>query len=72
MREGSFIYEYCGPVCIFGQCVQNGWTATTRAVSEKKARSNLAYMWKMQNNKMPNSRVELPGELKVVGGQLYE
>ena len=37
------LYLYDGPVMEFDNCVANRWTASTRAVSEKKARSNLTY-----------------------------
>ena len=69
MSKKVYIYE--GPVCEFGRCVQNNWMGQTVAVSEKKARSNLAYMWKMQNNRMEFAKVELPGEIvvdRVIGG----
>jgi len=68
MDAPRHIYIYEGPVMEFGRCVQNTWTGKTVAVSEKKARSNFAYQWKMQNNKMENSRVELPGEIRTIGG----
>lgn len=35
------LYLYDGPVMEFDNCVANRWTASTRAVSEKKARSIL-------------------------------
>lgn len=60
------IYVYEGPVCEFGRCVQNNWVGKTIAVSEKKAKSNLAFQWKIQNNRTENSRVELPGEIKQI------
>ena len=40
------LYLYDGPVMEFDNCVANRWTASTRAVSEKKARSNLTYQLK--------------------------
>ena len=40
------LYLYDGPVMEFDNCVANRWTASTRAVSEKKARSNLTYQFK--------------------------
>lgn len=68
MGSELFMYFYEGPVIEFGRCVQNIWRGQTIAVSEKKARSNLAYQWKEQNSKMANSRVELPGEIRIIGG----
>lgn len=39
-------YMYDGPVMNFGTCISDRWHGTTYAVSEKKARSNLAYQFK--------------------------
>lgn len=66
MGTHQHIYIYEGPVCEFGRCVQNVWVGKTVAVSEKKAKSNLAYQWKMKNNRTENSKVELPGEIKTI------
>ena len=60
------LYVYDGPVLEFEKCVANRWTASTRAVSEKKARSNLVYQFKTKNNRLPNTRIALPGKLKMV------
>lgn len=60
------LYMYDGPVLEFEKCVANRWTASTRAVSEKKARSNLVYQFKTKNNRLPNTRIALPGKLKMV------
>lgn len=46
------LYLYDGPVMEFDNCVANRWTASTRAVSEKKARSNLTYQFKKKNNRL--------------------
>lgn len=43
------MYSYDGPVMEFDNCVANRWIASTRAVSEKKARSNLTYQFKKKN-----------------------
>ena len=59
-------YEYNGPVMIFSQCVSTNWKATTYAVSEKKARNNMTYQYKKQNNMNLDTRVVLPGEVKSV------
>lgn len=56
-------YSYDGPVMEFETCVANRWKSSTYAVSEKKARSNLAYQFKKQNNRLPNTRITLPGKL---------
>lgn len=59
-------YAYDGPVMEFERCVSHRWKSTTYAASEKKARSNLAYQFKKQNNKLPNAKIVLPGKLIAV------
>lgn len=59
-------YSYDGPVMEFGRCIANRWQATTRAASESKARSNLAYRFKMQNNKIPSAKITLPGKIVAI------
>lgn len=39
-------YSYDGPVMEFERCITNHWKASTYAVSEKKARSNLTFQYK--------------------------
>ncbi len=56
-------YIYEGPVKLFGQIVQRNWVGETMAVSEAKARSNLAYRWKREHKKTAASAVTLPGKL---------
>lgn len=56
-------YNYNGPVMEFDRCVSNNWKGTTYAASEKKARSNLAYQFKKQNNRIASTRISLPGKL---------
>lgn len=58
-------YSYRGPVLEFGKVVQNVWYGETLAVSEKKARSNLTFQWKKENNRLPSSKVTLPGDIKM-------
>lgn len=55
-------YKYDGPVMRFDYCVQNRWTATTIAPTEAKARSNLAYRYKIENGFTPNCKITLPGK----------
>ena len=43
-------YIYDGPVLEFGTCVADHWRGETMAPSENKARSNLKYQYKKQNN----------------------
>lgn len=56
-------YYYDGPVEEFGKCIASRWTGTTYAPSEKKALSNLAYQFKQEYDKVPGSRITLPGKL---------
>ena len=58
-----YLYLYKGPVMVFETCVNPNWVAETYAVSEKKARSNLEYRYRKENNKTINSRVILPGSM---------
>ena len=62
------LYHYDGPVLEFDKIVANHWSASTRAESEKKARSNLAYQFKMENGKVPRSMITIPGKLNIVEG----
>lgn len=59
-------YKYEGPVMEFERIVANRWKATTYAVSEKKARSNLAYRYKQENNKVAATKITLPGKIVAV------
>ena len=63
------LYHYNGPVLEFDKIVANHWSASTRAESEKKARSNLAYQFKMENGKVPRSMITIPGKLNIVEGE---
>ncbi len=55
-------YRYDGPVMRFEDCVQHRWKASTYALSEAKARNNLAYRFKKENGLMPNTKITLPGK----------
>ena len=59
-------YSYDGPVMEFGRCVANRWQATMRAVSERKARSNLVYQFKKDNGRTANAKITLPGKIMSV------
>lgn len=59
-------YMYDGPVMIFDTCVNNHWKAETMAVSEKKAKSNLAYQYKKRTNITLDTKVTLPGKIKMI------
>ena len=47
----------------FGKCIDNNLKADTYAVSEKKAKSNIAYQYKKEHGKMPATKIILPGAL---------
>lgn len=57
-------YGYRGPVMEFGRCISNNWCGETTAISEKKAKSNLIYQFKSQNNRSPAAAITLPGKIK--------
>ena len=63
------LYSYDGPVLEFDRIIANHWKASTRAESEKKARSNLAYQYKKHTGKMPRSKITVPGKLIIVEGE---
>lgn len=64
--QGYSKYLYDGPVLIFDKIATNHWRSETMAISENKARSNLAYTFKKQNGLVPKTRVSLPGTLKKI------
>lgn len=59
-------YVYEGPVLKFDKCIDQYFKAVTFAVSEKKARSNLAYRYKKDHGLMPNTNITLPGKISKV------
>lgn len=59
-------YFYDGPVMVFGTCVATHWKGQTTAVSESKARNNLAYQFKKNNNRVASAKVTLPGEIVLI------
>jgi hypothetical protein len=61
------LYSYNGPVLEFDRIIANHWQAQTYAVSEAKARSNLAYQFKKNNGKVPRTKITLPGKIVVEG-----
>ena len=60
------LYLYDGPITGFNRCLANRWLGTTYAVSPQKARCNLAYRYKKQNNLLPNAKIELPGKIVMI------
>lgn len=62
------VFYYDGPVLEFDKVVADRWKASTRATSEKKARCNLAYQFKMKYGKIPQSKISIPGKLTIIEG----
>ena len=60
----KYIYE--GPVMEFDICIADHWKGETIASSESKARSNLTYQFKKMNNRMPGTKITLPGKIMEV------
>lgn len=60
-------YVYDGPVEECGKCIAQRWVAATYAPSESKARNNLAYQFKKEFNKIPSTRITLPGKIEILG-----
>lgn len=56
-------YRYNGPVLEFERIVADRWSGETRAESEKKARCNLAYQFKMETGRTARSKIFIPGKL---------
>lgn len=61
-----YLYEYEGPIMVFNTCVASNWRGSTYAVSEEEARNNLTYQAKKLLNKLPSTRVTLPGKITLV------
>ena len=59
-------YYYHGLVKEFDKVVDSHWEGTTYAISEKKARCNLAYQFKKEHGKCPSSKITLPGKLELI------
>jgi len=60
-------YYYSGSVYEFNECVNQHWEGSTYAISEDKARSNLAYQYKRSHNKTSDTKISLPGKIRLVG-----
>ena len=52
------------PVKVFETCVTSHWHGETMAVSEEKARTNLAYQYKKRTGRSKTSRITLPGKIR--------
>ena len=58
-------YSYNGPVMVHGKYVGQ-FQAETWAGSDQRAKSNIAYQAKQKMNIMANTKVGLPGKLKIL------
>ena len=47
----------------FHQCLNPKWKASTVAVTETKAKANLAYQYKRRMGLSPQSKITLPGKV---------
>lgn len=56
-------YIYDGPVREFNDTISSRWQASTYAVSEAKARSNLVYRYKKEHSKDASAKITLPGKI---------
>ena len=59
-------YLYDGPVIEFDRCIDNRWKGETMAPTESKAKTNLAYQYKKMYGRNAETRISLPGKLKIV------
>lgn len=53
------LWRYSGPIAVFGKVIEVRYSAETYAISEKKARSNIAYQYKRDRNLNVSSNVAL-------------
>lgn len=56
-------YIYDGPVKEFGTIISERWQASTYAISEAKARSNLIYRYKKMHGKDASAKITLSGKI---------
>lgn len=61
------LYSYDGPVLEFDKIIANHWCGETYAVSESKARTNLAFQFKKETGRVPRTKITLPGKITVKG-----
>ena len=64
-------YSYAGPVMSFDDVIHSHWTGSTYAVSEQKARNNLAYRYRKEHGMSVETRVTLPGKVTRDEGDEY-
>ena len=66
------LYCYDGPVLEFDREIARRWRGETYAATEAKARSNLAYRFKMETGRIPRSKIILPGKIVLKGDERNE
>lgn len=59
-------YRYTGCVKSFDKIISDNWTGETMAVSEAKARTNLAYRFKKLMGLAANAKISLPGKIELI------
>lgn len=64
MSEQKTFYRYCGPVMLFGKCIESTWYGETWATSERKARSNLTYQFKKEFGYGATAKIDLAGNIE--------
>lgn len=47
-----------------GKCITHNWKGETKAISEDKARSNLMFQFKKQNNMIASTKITLHGKIE--------
>lgn len=68
MDEKLTYYRYEGPVWKFGTLITNKWVGETKAVSTKKAYTNLIYQFKKMYGLTVDSNIRLTGKITPIGG----
>ncbi len=58
-------YTYEGAVIVYGRCDVAKWKASTRAISQEKAISNLKHQFRKMRNMAPYTKLVLPGKITI-------
>lgn len=66
MYESKHKYRFKGSVRCFDEIVARDWVGETWAVSEKKAKSQLEYRYKIDHGYTANCRITLVGKFEVI------
>jgi hypothetical protein len=53
------IYTYTGPVYVWDSLYEKKWNGSTQAANAARAISNLKYRYKLENNMITSTKVEL-------------